>query len=121
MQYNPTCEIVLNPGVTITEPAILNAVVASTDVTCFGANDGVISITSPTGGYGTYEYSRDGGATWQLTGTFASLAPGSYDVRIRDRAHPSCVIVLNPALVITQPAHSVSNSCKNRCYMQWCK
>ena len=41
---NPACEIVLNPGVTITEPAILSAVVASTDVTCFGANNGIIKL-----------------------------------------------------------------------------
>ena len=101
---NPACEIVLNPGVTITEPAVLSAVIASTDVSCFGANDGVINITSPTGGYGTYEYSNNGGVTWQLTGTFLSLTPGSYDIRIRDRAHITCVIVLDPALVITQPA-----------------
>ena len=61
MLHNITCEIILNPGVTITEPAILSAVVASTDVTCFGANNGIINITSPTGGYGTYEYSNNGG------------------------------------------------------------
>jgi PKD repeat protein len=97
------CEIILNPGLTITEPAVLSAVVSSTDVTCFGANNGVISITNPLGGYGTFEYSNNGGTTWQLTGNFSALAPGSYDVRIRDRAHPTCVIILNPALVITQP------------------
>ena len=32
------------------------------------------------------------------------LAPGFYDVRIRDRAHIGCVIVLNPALEITETA-----------------
>ena len=59
------------------------------NVTCFGANNGSISVTSPTGGYGTYEYSRDGGATWQATGVFTNLIPGSYNVQIRDRAHIS--------------------------------
>jgi hypothetical protein len=97
------CEIILNPGLTITEPAVLNAVVASTNVTCFGTNDGTITISSPTGGYGTYEYSTNGGATWQVNGTFLSLAPATYNVRIRDKAHTGCVITLNPALVITQP------------------
>ena len=60
----------------ITEPSVLNAVVTSVNVTCFGANNGIISITSPTGGYGTYEYSDNGGATWQTSGTFSSLVSG---------------------------------------------
>ncbi len=87
----------------ITEPAVMTANVASTNVTCFGGSDGTITITSPTGGYGTYEYSRDAGATWQATGNFTGLLPGSYNVQIRDKAHTACVIVLNPALVITEP------------------
>ena len=49
------CIIALNPQL-ITEPAVLNATVNSTNVTCFGANNGTITITGPTGGYGTYEY-----------------------------------------------------------------
>ncbi len=101
---NTGCVITLNPALTITEPSILNAIVTGADVTCFGANDGLITITNPTGGYGTFEYSNDGGTTWQASGTFPSLAPGSYDVRIRDRAHPLCVIILEPALVIAEPA-----------------
>ena len=99
---NIGCVVTLNPALVITEPAILNAVVSSVNAACFGANNGMILITNPTGGYGTYEYSHDGGASWQLSGTFSSLAPGSYDVRIRDRAHITCVTVL-PAAVITEP------------------
>ena len=59
----------------ITQPAVLNAIVTPTMVTCNGANDGIITITSPTGGYGTYEYSINGGTTWQASGTFQRLAP----------------------------------------------
>ena len=87
----------------ISEPAILAANVNRTNVTCFGADNGTISITSPTGGYGTYQYSVDGGGSWQLAGSFSNLAPDSYDVRIMDAANPACVIILNPALVITEP------------------
>jgi|GEM_PF-675330 len=101
---NTSCIIILNPAVVITEPPVLNALVASVNVTCFGANNGVISITNPTGGYGTYEYSANGGTSWQPTGNFSNLAPGTFDVRIRDRAHTDCYIILDPALVITQPA-----------------
>ena len=98
------CVMVLNPALVITEPAILSATVASTNVTCFGANNGTITITNPLGGYGTYEYSVNGGSTWQSSGNFTNLSPASYDVRIRDAAHTGCFIVLNGALSITQPA-----------------
>ena len=75
-----------------------------TNVTCFGANDGTITISSPTGGYGTYEYSTNGGGAWQASGNFINLILGTYNVQIRDAAHTGCVIVINPALVITEPA-----------------
>jgi len=99
---NPLCEIVLNPGVSVTEPAELNAVVTVVNITCSGANNGRILISNPTGGYGTYDYSIDGGIGWQATGTFTGLSPATYDVRIRDRANPLCVVTL-PAATITQP------------------
>ncbi len=88
----------------ITQPAVLNAVVTPTMVTCNGANDGIISITGPSGGYGTYEYTINGGTLWQASGLFNGLAPGSYDVRIRDAANTACVIVLNSSLTMTEPA-----------------
>ncbi|PRZ19797.1 SprB repeat-containing protein, partial [Flavobacterium granuli] len=39
--------------VQITQPAALTAAVDKTNVTCNGANDGTITVTAPTGGYGT--------------------------------------------------------------------
>ena len=99
-----SCVIVLNNSLQITQPPILNAVVLTTMVTCNGANDGIITITNPTGGYGTYEYSVNGGGSWQLANIFSGLAPGTYDVRIRDAANIACTITLNPALIITEPA-----------------
>ena len=98
------CIITLNGALVITQPAVLNATVTPVMVTCFGANDGQINITAATGGYGSYQYSINGGTSWQGTGVFTNLAPGNYDVRIRDAAHTGCVIVLNAALTITQPA-----------------
>ena len=74
---NPACIITLNASLNITEPAVLSANVARTNVTCNGANDGTITITNPLGGYGTYEYSINGGGAWQASGTFTNLAPGN--------------------------------------------
>ncbi len=34
----------------------------------------------------------------------SSLIPGFYNVQIRDAAHPSCVVILNGSLQVTQPA-----------------
>jgi len=101
---NIACVIVLNGSLRITEPPVLSANISKTNITCNGASDGTITISGPSGGYGSYEYSINGGAAWQVSGNFASLVPGSYNVQIRDAAHTGCVIVINSALVITQPA-----------------
>jgi len=58
---NIACEATLSTGLILTQPAILSASVASTNVTCNGAADGTITITNPLGGYGTYEYTVTGG------------------------------------------------------------
>ena len=97
------CVIVLNSAYAITQPGLLSATVSKTDVTCRGANDGTISITAPTGGYGTFEYSINGGTSWQASGSYSGLVPGTYDVRIRDAAHTACSVILYPNLVITEP------------------
>ena len=86
----------------ITEPDVLSATVASTQPTCNGTDDGSITISNPVGGYGNYDYSIDGGATWAAGLTNTGLAPGTYDVRIRDAAFIACVIDLGNQ-VITYP------------------
>ena len=96
--------ITLVPSITINQPPVLSATVSSTNVTCFGAANGSITISSPAGGYGTYQYSINGGGAWQASGSFTGLTPGFYNVQIRDAAHTGCIIVLNAALEITGPA-----------------
>ena len=103
----------------ITQPAILNAAVAHTNVTCFGAGDGTITISSPTGGYGSYGYSINGGTSWQGSGTFTNLLPGTYNIRIRDAAHTGCIIALNPAVVITEPVITQCDDGENKRNMFW--
>jgi gliding motility-associated-like protein/uncharacterized repeat protein (TIGR01451 family) len=98
---NIACAIVLGDQI-ITQPAVLNASVAKTNVTCFAANDGTITVSAPTGGYGTYEY-RLGTGTWQSSGSFTGLAPATYNVQIRDKENPACAIFLGDQ-IITQPA-----------------
>lgn len=89
---------------TISEPAVLTATVNSTNVTCNGGNDAKITITSPTGGSGSYEYTIDGGTTCQANGNFGSLTAATYNVQIRDASATGCVITLDGTLVISEPA-----------------
>jgi len=86
----------------ITQPAVLNATVNSTPVTCFGGSTGSISITSPSGGSGVYDYSITGGSSWQTSGNYTGLPAGTYIVMIRDRNVPGCTLTLNGGLVISQ-------------------
>lgn len=88
---------------TVREPVILNATVDSTRVTCVGGNDGTITLSAPSGGSGSYEYTISGGSSWQSSGDFTGLTVGTYDVRIRDAAAPLCFIVLDPSLELSEP------------------
>lgn len=68
--------------VVITEPASMNV---STAVTpgCFGALANTLAV-SASGGTAPYAFSIDGGATYQASGRYLSLAAGTYQVRVKD-------------------------------------
>jgi gliding motility-associated-like protein len=87
-------------------PAPVSGTITATNPTCFGVSDGTITVTSPAGGYGTYEYSKDGGTTWQTSGSFTGLADGTYNIQIRDAAYPTDVADLDGSTntPITQPS-----------------
>lgn len=59
-------------------------------VSCFGANDGQISVTSTTGGAGGYSYqlfinnTPTGNTTGQISGIFTGLVSGIYDIDVTD-------------------------------------
>ncbi len=60
----------------------LTVTTSTTDESCAG-NDGTISIAA-TGGSGSYEYSIDGGVTFQAGSTFSGLTAGTYNVVVND-------------------------------------
>jgi gliding motility-associated-like protein len=68
--------------ISVTEPNTLSAVSSNTNASCNGGNDGQIVITA-TGGNSNYQYSIDGGLTWQSGNTF-NVAPGNYVVQVKD-------------------------------------
>ncbi len=88
-------------SVTIGEPAQLSATVVPKNITCFGSKDGSITIQSPTGGSGSYEYTIDG-AVWVKTTNYSNLGPGTYYVLMRDLNAPTCVVSF-AAIDITEP------------------
>ena len=79
----------------------LTATVVSVDESCVGL--GTITISSPSGASaGNYEFSIDGGANWQVSGSFIDLSAGTYDVRMRDADDTSCSATLPEQVLANQ-------------------
>ena len=85
-------------NITITRPDKLIASLSSTKESFLGANDGTITVQSPTGGSGTFEYSKDG-VSWQASPIFNNLTPGTYSITMRDTKAPACFVTLGSATV----------------------
>ena len=88
------------------EPDVLNALVSKTDVSCFGFDDGTITVSNPIGGGGNYEVSING-ADWETVSpgspfTFTDLEPDVYTVEIRDADEQSCIVLLG-TITINEP------------------
>ena len=71
--------------VSITLPAPVDPTfsLAKTDVSCFGGNDGTITVTLDPGNIDVpYLYSLDGGTTTQASNIFTGLTQGNYNVTV---------------------------------------
>jgi gliding motility-associated-like protein len=103
VQDNNGCTVPV--PVIITQPAAsLSGTATKTNVSCFGSSNGSITVTV-TGGVPPYDYSLNGG-TYQASGTFGSLAAGTYTVTVRD----TVLSTFDVSVIITQPASSVGGS-----------
>lgn len=89
-KLTPTCTSPIGAA-NIIEPAPMTATVTPTNITCFGATTGAINITNPQGGSGVYKYSKDGGATWQNSGSFPNLPAATYQIAIQDANNVTCI------------------------------
>ncbi|MFB6258633.1 MAG: PKD domain-containing protein, partial [Flavobacteriales bacterium] len=76
----------------------IDAAITVKDISCNGACDGKIELTA-NGGVSPYQYSIDGGSTFQSNGTFTALCPGTYNVVINGSSGCSYDTTLN----VTQP------------------
>ncbi len=97
---NECITLYANNPVTIEQPEelIINQVTVE-DLTCFGSDDGQISIEA-TGGTGVIHYAINN--QWQTESEFTSLAPGGYEVEVKDENECLAVYVQNP-VTITEP------------------
>ena len=78
-------------GIIIAQPAALALkLTKETNASSKTAANGSFTV-SGSGGTSPYQYSKNGGSTYQSSGTFGSLAPGTYKVSIKD----NCVTLLN--------------------------
>jgi large repetitive protein len=80
------------------------SIVSSSMVSCFGGVNGSVTL-SAAGGTGTYEYSVNGGSTWQTSTAFTNLTADLLDIRARDTN--GCTG--NNSFSITQPTALTSS------------
>uniref|UniRef100_UPI003BF82389 beta strand repeat-containing protein n=1 Tax=Rubrolithibacter danxiaensis TaxID=3390805 RepID=UPI003BF82389 len=88
--------VVANKVISITQPTALSVSGTTSNVTCYGGNDGAINI-AVTGGTSTYAYLWNDGST---SASRTNLIAGTYTVTIQDIQ--GCQIV--KSFTITQPA-----------------
>ncbi|TDS18624.1 gliding motility-associated-like protein [Maribacter caenipelagi] len=78
--------------ITIDQDAPVAATETVVDVTCFGGNNGSISL-APSGGEAPYTFSINGGI-FGTESSFNNLTAGTYDVRVRDANNCEAILSL---------------------------
>src|SRR4029077_12735673 len=93
-------------GVRITQPsaALSSSISSQTNVACFGGSTGSVTVAG-SGGTGPYTFSKDG-VNFGASGTFGSLAAGSYTITVKDAN--GCTTT--QGVTITQPSAALSSS-----------
>ncbi|MDP4222135.1 MAG: gliding motility-associated C-terminal domain-containing protein [Bacteroidota bacterium] len=76
------CTALVNAIVTEPSSAVGGTVTSTTNVSCKGGSDGSFTVQG-SGGVSPYEYQLGAGA-FQSSGTFGSLAAGTYNITVRD-------------------------------------
>ncbi len=86
-----------------------------TDVTCNGASNGTITITA-SGGNPPYTFSINGGVSFvDNSGLFTGIAPGNYDVSVKDikgcTMSGSTLVINEPTALLITSAMATNASC----------
>ncbi|MCG8733691.1 T9SS type B sorting domain-containing protein [Tenacibaculum finnmarkense] len=87
IKYGKSCTV-KTPYVSLYGRPLTGSVTATTDSDCSGSDNGSITVNARNFQGGSYEYSTDGGITWEETGDnpyrIVGLAKGDYDLKIRE-------------------------------------
>lgn len=102
-----------NATFTIASPSNPAFVAAGTDLICNGSVSGQIVLTD-TAGVSPFQYSIDGGGSWQTSNTFTGLAAGSYVCSVMDAY--SCLandttVVLNEPSALSFTTVKLDDTC----------
>ncbi len=92
------CEITSDCKVNQPATALGGTIVAQSDATVYGGNDGSITVAG-SGGTPPYQYRIDAGA-WQSSGIFNSLVAGTHTVTVRDDG----LCTFEIAVILSQPS-----------------
>jgi len=96
-----------NLSIDLAEPVTLAATAATVPVVCNAQSNGIITITTG-GGVAPYEYSIDGGTTWQSSNVF-NVAANGYTITIRDANN----CITTQTVTVTEPAALTAFSVNN--------
>jgi hypothetical protein len=86
---------------------------ATTNVTCNGGSNGVITVSGVVGGTANYTYSKDG-TNYQSSNVFSSLTVGSYTIYAKDSFNEvgsTSVSVTQPAVVTVSTSSVTYTTC----------
>ncbi|KAA3630974.1 MAG: HYR domain-containing protein, partial [Bacteroidetes bacterium] len=95
------CPAIVTEDVVVSD---LQTSIASSNIDCFGADNGSI-IISASGGVEPYQYSIDNGTTYVASGSFTGLTPGTYQVLVKDAI--DCTTSVQ-TITLTEPASTMS-------------
>ena len=85
--------------------SLLGIAAETQSITCFGGNNGVITVTAA-GSNPPFEYSLNGG-NFQSSNVFAGLTAGTYTINVRDA---SFMTAFTNAVILTEPTQVVVNA-----------
>ena len=101
----------------LTDPDSIFTQTTSTSTSCFGGNNGTISINITNGGISPYNFSNDNGLNYQISSTFTNLLAGNYSFLISDingcLGSASAEVIEPSAIISTTTA--IDASCFSYC------
>ncbi|MFL0073300.1 T9SS type B sorting domain-containing protein [Tenacibaculum maritimum] len=109
-----TCVLPLG-NVTISEPApVAMSATIEQIADCVGTGATIQAVS--TGGTPPYEYSIDGGTTWNITGKFSNVVASVTPYTIQSKDSKGCVSVTNATITVTAPPGVVHDAEITECY-----